>query len=121
MNNLPPLNEALFEGAISTLRGGWSNWFTQVFLCLNWKKSFNITATFDFGLIAAQSQSGLTAIITGARAGDGVSVTPLADVSGIVFTGVVTAADTVTVYAKNFSAAGVNPASQAYRIIVIQN
>ena len=121
MNNLPPLNEALFAGAVPPLMGGWSNWFTQVFLCLNWKKSFNITATLDFGLIAAQSQAGLTVTVTGARSGDSVSVTPLADVSGIVFTGVVTAVDTVTVYAKNFSAAGVNPASQLYRILVIQN
>lgn len=121
MNNLPPLNEALFEGAIPALKGGWSNWFTQVFLGLTWKKGFNQTATLDFGSVAAQTQTGLTVTVTGVRAGDSVHVTPTADISGIIFAGVVTAADTVTVYAKNFSAGAVNPASQTYRVLVLQN
>lgn len=118
MNNRPPLVEPLSAPSLSA---GWSNWFTQTFLCLPWKKAFNVTATLDFGAIAAQSQAGLTATVTGAVAGDCVEVTPLADVTGIVFAGVVTAANTVTVYAKNFSAGSVNPASQAYRIIVKQD
>lgn len=118
MNNRPPLSESL-EGAVPS--PGWSNWFTQVFLGLPWKKAFNITATLDFGATAAQSQSGLTLTVTGARAGDAVQVTPTADVSGMVFTGVVTAANVVTVYAKNFSSGSVNPASQQYRVIVLQD
>lgn len=120
MNNRPPLSEPLFQGAL-TLSQGWSNWITQVFLCLPWKRGFNVTATIDFGSAAAQGQSSATVTIAGVRSGDAVHVTPTADVSGIVFTGVVTAADTVTVYAKNYSAAGIDPASQVFRIIVLQN
>lgn len=118
MNNRPPLSESLGTPVISS---GWSNWFTQVFLGLPWKKGFNVTATLNFGSVASQAQAGLTVTITGVRSGDAVQVTPLADVSGIVFTGVVTAADTVTVYAKNYSAGAVDPASQLYRIAVLQN
>jgi len=118
VNNRPPLSESL-EGSVPST--GWANWFTQVFLGLPWTKGLNITATLDFGATGAQSQSALTATVTGARAGDAVQVTPLADVSGIVFTGVVTAKDTVTVYAKNLSSGSVNPPSQSYRILVLQN
>ena len=118
MNNRPPLVEPLNTPVISN---GWANWFNQVFLCLPWKQGLNITATLDFGATAAQTQSALTVTVTGARQGDAVQVTPTADVSGIVFTGVVTAVNTVTVYAKNFSAGSVNPASQIFRIIVLQN
>ena len=118
MNNRPPLSESL-AGAVPS--NGWSNWFNQVFLGLPWKKGLNITATLDFGATAAQSQSSLTVTVTGARSGDAVQVAPLADVSGIVFTGVVTAIDTVTVYAKNFSSGSINPASQKYRVIVLQD
>ncbi len=118
MNNRPPLSESL-EGAVPS--NGWSNWFTQVFLGLPWTKGINYRATLDFGATAAQSQSALTVTVTGARAGDAVQVTPLADVSGIIFTGVVTAPNVVTVYAKNFSAGSVNPASQQYRVLVLQD
>ena len=121
MNNLPPLSEALFDGATPPLSRGWSNWFTGVFLGLMWKKSFNATTTLDFGSIATQSQATLTTTVTGARSGDAVQVTPANDVSGIIFIGVVTADNTVSVYAKNFSTGSVNPPSQVYRIIVLQN
>lgn len=118
MNNRPPLSESLAGETLST---GWSNWFTQVFIGLPWKQGFNTKATLDFGATAAQAQSSLTVTVTGARSGDAVQVAPLADVSGVIFMGVVTSANTVTVYAKNFSAGPVNPASQIYRIIVLQN
>jgi len=118
MNNRPPLSESLNTEVIST---GWANWFTQVFLGLPWVKGVNITATLDFGATGAQSQSALTVSVPGARSGDAVQVSPATDVSGIIFTGVVTAKDTVTVYAKNFSSGSINPASQIFRIIVLQN
>lgn len=118
MNNRPPLSESLGTPVISS---GWSNWFTQVYLGLMWKRSFNHFATLDFAATAAQAQSALTVTIPGVRSGDAVQVTPTTDVSGIIFTGVVTADDTVTVYAKNFSAGSINPASQVYRIVVLQN
>ncbi len=118
MNNRPPLSEPLNTPVISP---GWANWFTQVFLGLDWKKGYNVTVTLDFGATAAQTQSALTVTVTGARLGDAVQVAPTTDVSGVIFTGTVTAANTVTVYAKNFSVGSVNPASQSFRIIVLQN
>ena len=118
MNNRPPLTESLSTPVIST---GWSNWFTQVFLALIWKKGFNNVATLDFGFTLAQSQISLTVTITGVRSGDAVQVTPTTDVSGIIYTGVVTANDVVSVYSKNFTTLPINPASQVFRIIVLQN
>ena len=128
MNNLPPLSEKLpvqqdqRSGVMTAkLTEGWSNWLTQVFLGLPWTRGFNNAATLDFGSVAAQAQAGLTVTISGVRSGDAVQVTPTTDVSGIVFTGVVTEANKVTVYAKNFSAGAIDPASQVFRILVIQN
>jgi hypothetical protein len=114
MNNAPPIS----EGGLSI---GWANWFNQVFACLPWKKGFTVSADLDFPSVAAQSQQALTAVVKGARPGDAAMVAPSADVTGVIFAAVVTAADTVTVYAKNFTTGAVNPASQSFRIIVIQN
>lgn len=118
MNNRPPLNEGLFDGA-TTLSSGWSNWFTQVFLGLPWKRGLSATATLDFPAIAAQSQQTLTATLTGARVGD-FAIISSADVSGVIFTAAVTANDTVTVYAKNYTAGSINPASQSFKITILQ-
>lgn len=114
MNNRPPLQE---EGGSP----GWANWFTQIFQCLPWKKGINVTATVDFPLVAAQSEQPLAVTVTGARAGDAVQVTPSFNTVGILYSGVVTADNTVTLYAKNFTAGAINPASQQFRIIVLQN
>lgn len=118
MNSRPPLAESLGTQVISP---SWSNWLTQVFLALPWKQGYNYKSTLDFPATLAQSQSALTVTITGVRPGDSVQVSPTTDVSGIIFNGVVTANNVVTAYAKNFSAASINPASQVFRIIVLQN
>jgi len=117
----PPLNERIAPGATSVVSPGWSNFFTALPTAISWTKGFNQTATIDFPNTLANAQSNATVTVIGARAGDAVQVSPLADVSGIIFTGVVTANDTVTVYAKNFTVAAINPASQIYRIVVLQN
>lgn len=118
MNSRPPLTESLGTPVISP---GWSNWLTQVFLSLVWKQGYNFTATLDFGATPAQSQTSLTFTITGVRPGDSVQITPTTDVSGIIFTGVVTADNVVTVYAKNFTTGSINPASQVFRLLALQN
>jgi hypothetical protein len=114
MNNLPPISEPAGTPA-------WSNWLQQVAACLPWKRAFNVTATLAFGAVAAQSQSGLTVTVKGARSGDAVQVTPANDTAGIVYAGTVTENDTVTVFAKNFTAGAITPASTAFRLIVHQN
>jgi hypothetical protein len=123
LNNRPPLSEGILFGVAGNLSAGWSNWLTQVFLGLRaWNQAFTTAATIDFGGIPAQNElasAGIT--VTGARVGDAVQVYPTANVSGVIFTGSVTANNTVLVYAKNFSAGAVNPVSQVFRIIVLQN
>lgn len=75
---------------------------------------------FDFPSISAQSQQSTTVAVAGAQPGDMVQVMASADVSGVIFTGAVTASGVVTLYAKNFSAGAVNPPSLSFRIIVLQ-
>lgn len=99
----------------------WASWFTQVFLALfGWKKTYYGTLTHDFGSINAQVQATQTVTIAGARSGDIVVVRPTTAVNGIIIDGTVTADDTVTVRAVNYSAAPIDPASQVYRVLVIQ-
>lgn len=121
--NRPPLNEGPLYGVLTKLSTGWANWMTQVFLGLRaWNQTFTTTATINFAAIPAQSELASTGVtLTGVRSGDAVQVYATTNVSGITFSGNVTANDTVTVYAKNFSAANVDPASQLFRIIVLQN
>lgn len=113
--NNPPLREEELTAP------AWASWFTQVFTALlGWKKTYTATLTHDFGSINAQSQGTQTVTVMGARSGDAVVVRPTTAVNGIILDGTVTAADTVTVRAVNYSAAPIDPASQVYRVIVIQ-
>jgi len=99
----------------------WLEFFRSVFAALfGWKRTFTATKTFDFGSIAAQAQATTTVTVTGARSGDAVLVRPTTAVDGIIVDGTVTANDTVTIRAVNYSAGAVDPASQAYRVIVFQ-
>lgn len=121
MKNRAPLTEGIVYGEPGTISLGWISWFSSIFLGIPWNIGLIKSATLDFPSIAAQSQDGLTVTVAGVRAGDSVQVTPTADVSGIVFTGVVTASNTVTVYAKNYTAGAINPASQLFKIIALQS
>ena len=99
----------------------WGTWFSEVWQALaGWSQTFNATLTHDFGNIAAQSQATTTVTVTGARVGSAVLVRPTTAVNGIILDGTVTADDTVTVRAVNYSAGAVDPASQVYRVIVFQ-
>lgn len=99
----------------------WATWFTEAWQAvLGWRVSYYATLTHDFGLIAAQSQATQTVTVTGAAVGDSVIVRPTTAVNGIIVDGTVTADNTVTVRAVNYSSAGVDPASQVYRVIVLQ-
>jgi hypothetical protein len=118
LNTRPPLQEIVGEGWTP----GWSNFFTQLFAAVGWVQSWSYKFTLDFGSVPANSQStGLTVTIQGARQGDSVTVTPYSDTVGITYKGVVSANDTVSIYAINFTAGAVSPASMLYRVVVIQN
>lgn len=118
MNNQPPIRES----AGDQWSGSWAAWFQNVFDCLRWKQSFNYTFAVDFPSVPANSQSSaIDKTIPGVRQGDAVQVTPLSDASGIVFKGIVTANDTVSLYACNFTAGSINPSSNTLRVVVLQN
>lgn len=117
MNSKAPTREP----AGDTWSGAWILWLEQVFRGLTgWSKSMTTSVTHDFGSIAGAAQASTTTTVTGARSGDAVLVTPSADTTGIIYSGVVTANDTVTIYAKNFTAGAIDPASTTFRVIVFQ-
>ena len=79
------------------------------------------TATLDFGEVAAQSHVDLTIAVTGAVVGDSVALgVPTAAVTtGIAYTAWVSAADTVTVRAHNYTAGALDPASGTFKATII--
>jgi hypothetical protein len=81
------------------------------------------TATLDFPSIAASSFADLTITVTGAVSGDTVIVNPIAGsaTTDVVYTGWVSAANTVTIRASNVSSTTArDPASGTFRATVIR-
>lgn len=120
---VPPLNSALsVEDNMARFDQPWANWFSALFLCIfGWRKSYTTTLSKTWGLIAAHAEDSQTVTVTGAQAGDLVLVQPATKTAGIVDNlGVVTAANTVTVYAQNTTGAGVTPGAKTYRLVVLQ-
>lgn len=80
------------------------------------------TAPLDFGSVSAQSSADLTITVTGAALGDSVALgVPTASVTaGVMFTAWVSAANTVTVRAHNYSAAAADPASGSFKATIVR-
>lgn len=79
------------------------------------------TAALDFPSMSDGQEEDLTITVTGAVVGDSVALgTPAAPTSGVVFTAFVSAADTVTVRASNFSGTVIDPTSGTFRATVFQ-
>lgn len=115
MNDEAPIREPIMGSQ------SWASWLKRLVMTVSgWNRSLTAALTHDFGSIAAASQASATVTVTGARDGSAVLVTPSADTTGISYSGVVTANDTVTIYAKNFTAGAINPASTTFRVIVFQ-
>jgi hypothetical protein len=109
-----PTNEPVKDGWTN----GWTRWFKLIQLSLSgWRGSKTTSLTHDFGAIGAGLIGSTTATVSGARAGDGVQITG-ASTTGIIYYGVVTANNTVTIYAQNVTSGSINPASTTFRIIV---
>ncbi len=100
----------------------WKNWFNAVARALVWNLSLTATKTHDFGNIGAHTELSTTVTVTGARTDStpSVTVTPSVNTAGIHYKGVVTGDDTVTLYALNTTAAGIDPASTTFRVLVLQ-
>lgn len=120
LSDVPETETPVINGRFAA---GWLMYFKQIFQALmGWNQALTKTVTLNFPSVSAQSQQSLTVTVTGARSTGTplVLVQPAADVSGVIFTGAVTADNTVTVYAKNYTAGAIDPASQTYRITVLQ-
>lgn len=100
----------------------WKNYFNALARAIVWNVSLAGTKTHDFGLIAAHTEASTTVTVTGARTDDEpiVIVAPSINTAGIVYKGVVTADNVVTLYALNTTAAGIDPASTTFRVLVLQ-
>jgi hypothetical protein len=79
------------------------------------------TATLDFGSIASQTSEDLTISVTGAAVGDPVNLSlPAAPTAGISFNAFVSATDTVTVRANNYTGGPIDPVSASYTVQVVK-
>ena len=77
--------------------------------------------TLDFASIASLGQADLTITVTGATIEDEVALgLPAAPTSGIIFNAFVSATNTVTVRAHNYTAGAIDPASATYSVRVFQ-
>jgi hypothetical protein len=118
----PPLQATLpVQRNMAVWPKTWGNFFSELWYALRgWKRSYYATLTHDFGSINAQVESTQTVTVTGARVGDVVIVRPTTAVNGIILDGTVTADNVVTVRAVNYSSGAIDPASQVYRVLVVQ-
>lgn len=79
------------------------------------------SAALDFASIATLSYEDLTITVTGAAVGDRVALgLPAAPQAGLVFNAFVSAANTVTVRAMNYTAGALDAASATYTVTVIK-
>jgi hypothetical protein len=77
------------------------------------------TATLDFPSIGSNSTEQLTMTVTGAAVGDVVSLGPPSTIeAGLVWSGFVSAENTVAIRVHNTSGGSVNPASATWRAMV---
>lgn len=122
MNIAFPGDNLPVVGAIATWTRPWLNFFNAIVRALVWNQSLTGTKTHDFGNILAHTEGSTTVTVTGARTTNTptVLVTPSANTAGIVYKGVVTADDTVTLYALNTTALAIDPASTVFRVVVMQ-
>lgn len=79
------------------------------------------TANLNFGSIATLASADLTIAVPGAAVGDPVALAiPAAPDAGLVFNAFVSAADTVTVRAHNYTAGAIDPAAADFTVIVFK-
>ena len=97
----------------------WANSIKKLFQNFSFKKELTNTATLDFPSVAAASHEDLTITVTGAGLSDSV-ILGYTPTTGIIYTGFVSSADTVTVRATNITAGAVDPASGTFRATVLK-
>lgn len=82
----------------------------------------SVTSSIDFGSIPANSElvAPVTITLTGATTGDEVTVQATSNNAVIDYKAFVTSANTITVYAVNFTTAAINPPSQSFKFVIIR-
>lgn len=79
------------------------------------------SATLDFGSIAAGTTAELTVTVTGAATTDDVTANPASSLeAGLVWSAVVTSANTVTIRVANVTTGAIDPASRSWRVRVFK-
>lgn len=84
--------------------------------------SISTSSSLDYPSISSQSEQSLTITLTGAIEGDAVSISiPATSVSvGVIYTGRVSAPDTVIITAYNITASPVDPSSGIFKVKVLK-
>lgn len=79
----------------------------------------SVSVSLNYPLIAAGAVGTLNVTVAGALVGDYVTVCPPSTLeAGLVYSGFVSAADTVTIRLFNGSGAGVDPAVASWKVLV---
>lgn len=82
--------------------------------------SLSNSATWDIPSLTTLANSSTTITVTGAAVGDLVVVSPAMPATGVVVSGDVTSADTVTIRAHNTTGGTIDPASATFRVRAIR-
>jgi hypothetical protein len=121
INPVPDRSDVIVGDKILTAKPSWLEFFKSIFAALmGWKRSYTANLTFDFPNIPGGTEATAPVAVPGARAGDLVLVTPKTHVAGLDCWGMVTADNTVTVVRANFTAGAIDPASDDFRVVVMQ-
>lgn len=78
------------------------------------------TFTLAFPLIAGGGVQNLNALMTSAKIGDGVVVSPQTITAGVVYYGSVVVSGEIRVTAQNVTGAGITPASGSYTVALLK-
>lgn len=121
INPVPERGDVIVGTDVRTATPSWLEFFKSIFSALTgWKRSYTALKTFDFGNILAGGEATTTVAVFGARQGDLVLVTAKTLVAGLGAEGLVSANDVVTIRRCNFSTGAIDPGSDDFRVVVLQ-
>ena len=117
--NRPPIEDSGDGTPIPSL---WATWVNALWGAIaGWRQTLTGSVVIDCGSIAANTQSSsATLTIQGAATTDLAIVQPSTQTSGLIFTAFVSAVNTVTIRACNFTAGSIDPPSTTFRVILFK-
>lgn len=104
---------------------GWKKWCQEVTDGLNsLTTGLSSTASGSFTLtfpeVALGANLAISAPLAGASVGDIVVLHPSSSMTGVIFTGIVTLADTVSIVANNYTTDAVTPGTVSFTVILLR-